>query len=157
MLGRNCGCSWWFEVRRDWPRVTLNKYTRTSQEGAGRLRLPPNRPWLISWQIQGDFLCALLTTAVPSHPPPAPSQSAHTPATPPNPWKVMKSGAAHGQASPGSQADGALPFLCNNTYIFNKHAQTHKYDYTRHLWPTIPACGLLQKVTEIPIFEAGVE
>lgn len=62
MLGRNCGCSWWFEVRRDWPRVTLNKYTRTSQEGAGRLRLPPNHPWLISWQIQGDFLCTLPTT-----------------------------------------------------------------------------------------------
>lgn len=68
MLGRNCGCSWWFEVRRDWPRVTLNKYTRTSQEGAGRLRLLPNHPWLISWQIQGDFLCTLSSTTAPSPP-----------------------------------------------------------------------------------------
>lgn len=66
MPGRNCGCSWWFEVRRDWPWVTLNKYTRTSQEGAGRLRLPPNHPWLISWPIQGDFLCTLPTTTTPS-------------------------------------------------------------------------------------------
>lgn len=66
MLGRNCGCSWWFEVRHDWPWVTLNKYTWTSQEGAGRLRLPPTHPWLISWPIQGDFLCTLPTTTIPS-------------------------------------------------------------------------------------------
>lgn len=74
MLGRNCGCSWWFEVRRDWPWVTLNKYTRTSQEGAGRLHLPPNHPWLISWLFQGDFLCTLPTTTIPSpnQPPPPP-------------------------------------------------------------------------------------
>lgn len=102
MLGRNRGCSWWFEVRRDWPRVTLNKYTRTSQEGAGRLYLLPNHPWLISWQIQGDFLCTLSTIAIPS-----PLQSTPHSLQPTNPLKVMES-EQHRQGNPGSQADGAL-------------------------------------------------
>lgn len=120
MLGRNCGCSWWFEVRRDWPRVTLNKYTRTSQEGAGRLRLPPNHPWLISWQIQGDFLCTLPTTTIPS-----PNQ----PPLPPTPKPMEGDGigaAQRGQSrQPGrwSFNHTLLPLQKNNTN--NKH--THMY------------------------------
>lgn len=160
MLGRNCGCSWWFEVRRDWPRVTLNKYTRTSQEGVGRLRLPPNHPWLISQQIQGDFLCTLPTTTIPSpNLPPLPP--------PPKPWKVMESG-RHRQGNPGSPADGALPrnpalqqayLVLINTHIYTQK-DIHKYNCRQHLPSSsdqLLNLWSLTKVTESPIFQTAVE
>lgn len=112
MLGRNCGCSWWFEVRRDWPWVTLNKYTRTSQEGAGRLRLPPNHPWLISWPIQGDFLCTLPTTTVPS---PTTSQTHR---------KWWNRGGADG----ATQAANQMELCC--TVLPLQHAWTHMKNCT---------------------------
>lgn len=148
MLGRNCGCSWWFEVRRDWPRVTLNKYTRTSQEGAGRLCLPPNHPWLISWQIQGDFLCTLPTTTIPSpNRPPLPP--------PPEPMEGDGIGAAQTEKSrqPCRWSVATQSCLCNkqltNSHIYTQEdMRTNMITHStlpQFLWPTTPACGLLLK------------
>jgi len=114
MLGRNCGCSWWFEVRRDWPRVTLNKYTRTSQEGAGRLRLPPNHPWLISWQIQGDFLCTLPTATVPS-----PNQPPLPPLSQPMEGDGIRAAQTGWPRQPGRWSVATRSCLC--------HKETRKY------------------------------
>ncbi len=144
MLGRNCGCSWWFEVRRDWPRVTLNKYTRTSQEGAGKLRLPPNHPWLISWQIQGDFLSTLPTNPC-SFPQLTPNS--HHPHEP-----TEGDGIGEAQTGQARQMEHRYTILpLRQTVISNKCTYIHGKAWTHaqiwlHTAPQIRLLQLWQKV-----------
>lgn len=146
MLGRNCGCSWWFEVRRDWPRVTLNKYTRTSQEGTGKLRLPPNHPWLISWQIQGDFLCTLPTTTTatipsPDWPPSLPQL--------PKPRRVMESG-RHGQDEAGRWSIATQSYLCSKNAC-NKHAHVYAERHEQMWLLTAPRHGSSDQLLKLVV------
>lgn len=147
MLGRNRGCSWWFEVRRDWPRVTLNKYTRTSQEGAGRLYLLPNHPWLISWQIQGDFLCTLSTIAIPS---PPPIDSPLSPTHKPTEGDGIRAAQTGQSRQPSRWSVATQSCLCNTHDYKTKarvcapkdvHKGTNRIAH-KTFWPATSACGL---------------
>lgn len=147
MLGRNRGCSWWFEVRRDWPRVTLNKYTRTSQEGAGRLYLLPNHPWLISWQIQGDFLCTLSTIAIPS---PPPIDSPLSPTHKPTEGDGIRAAQTGQSRQPSRWSVATQSCICNTHDYKTKarvcapkdvHKGTNRIAH-KTFWPATSACGL---------------
>lgn len=141
MLGRNSGCSWWFEVRRDWPRVTLNKYTATSQGRSGCAALAAKSPLINQLADSGWLLCTL-----PHHHRPFPRSA---PAHQLHPRRRWWNRGSTERAEQLSSADGAATKSC----ICNKHTcpENHRTFIFNFFFFFINSCKKVISQSHLPL------